>query len=151
MAGKNEPEAQDKAAESKTKNYYYHKPWLVPALIAVVVIVIIGAAVSWVAFRAGRFGPYSFRGVTMHKYISEGARGGMLVGPNNNQIRLQGVVTNVSGNTFTIAGDGSTNTVQTSSSTQYQNGSQVKVDDTVLVYGTTSSSAFTADTVVINP
>lgn len=67
------------------------------------------------------------------------------------QNHLFGVVTSVNGSSFTLAGNGSTNDVETNSSTQYQNGSQVKVNDSVVVLGTTNNGKFTASRIFINP
>lgn len=67
-----------------------------------------------------------------------------------NYQRIRGVVTAVSGDTFTVAGNGATNSVKTDSSTEYIGGDSVKVNDTVLVLGTTSESTFTASKVYIN-
>ena len=75
-------------------------------------------------------------------------RGGINTG---NQSRLSGVVTNVNGSNFTLAGAGTTNTITTSSSTTYQGGSQVKQNDTVMVFGTIANGAFNATQIVINP
>lgn len=65
--------------------------------------------------------------------------------------RARGVVTSVSGNRFTLAGHGSATTVQTDSSTKYDGGNQVKVNDTVIVVGTTKNNVLNADFIDINP
>lgn len=69
----------------------------------------------------------------------------------NSSTRLVGVVTQVNGSTFTVASNGATKDVQTNSSTQYQNGSAVKQNDSVVVFGSTNNNQFTADQVIINP
>jgi hypothetical protein len=69
----------------------------------------------------------------------------------NGETRLSGVVTAVNGSSFTVAGSGATNNVTTNSSTQYQSGNQVKVNDTLLVTGTSSNGTLTATHIVINP
>jgi hypothetical protein len=63
----------------------------------------------------------------------------------------RGVVTNVSGDSFTLAGNGATTQVKTSSSTQYRGGNQVKVNDTVIAFGTSSSGTLQAEQIIINP
>jgi len=68
---------------------------------------------------------------------------------NTNQVQISGVVTAVNGQSFTVAGNGSTNTVQTNSDTQYVNGSKVSVNDSVMVVGTTNGGTFTAAQVAI--
>lgn len=65
--------------------------------------------------------------------------------------RVTGVVTAVDGSSFTLAGFGSTTNVTTNSSTQYQGGNTVKVNDTVAAIGTTSNGILTATQVSINP
>ena len=69
----------------------------------------------------------------------------------NGQTRQSGVATVVSGNSFTLAGNGATTKVTTSSSTQYQGGDQVKANDTVIVWGNLSSDTLSATQIVINP
>jgi hypothetical protein len=69
----------------------------------------------------------------------------------DNQNRLHGTVTAVNGSGFTVAGNGAVTQVQTSSSTQYHGGNQVKVNDTVVASGTTSDGSFQATDIVINP
>jgi len=64
---------------------------------------------------------------------------------------VEGVVISVNGNSFVVAGHGSTTNVTTTSSTQYNNGNQVKVNDTVFVSGTTNSGVLTATDIAINP
>lgn len=76
-----------------------------------------------------------------------GARGGTI----NSSDRVNGTVTAVNGATLTVAGHGSSYQVLTNSSTQYQNGSTPKVNDTVLVFGTTNGGVLTATQIVINP
>jgi hypothetical protein len=68
-----------------------------------------------------------------------------------NELRLQGVVTKVDGDTVTVAGGGKTNTVKTSSSTQYSGGSNVAVNDTVIVAGTLNNGTYDATNIVVNP
>ena len=69
----------------------------------------------------------------------------------NGQSRDEGVVTSVSGSSFTLAGHGATTSVTTNSSTQYQGGNTVKQNDTVVVWGTESNGTLTATAVSINP
>lgn len=85
--------------------------------------------------------------------MAAGARraGRFGAGGANQADRTRGVVTAVDGNNFTIAGNGGTTKVVTSSSTTYQNGNQVKQNDSVVVFGTTSNGTLTATRVVINP
>jgi len=66
-----------------------------------------------------------------------------------NQQVLSGVVTGVNGTTFTLAGEGNTNSITTNDSTQYTNDTKPAVNDTVTVYGTTNNGVFTAQEVVV--
>lgn len=62
--------------------------------------------------------------------------------------RLSGVVTQVNGATFTIAGNGTTKTITTNDSTVFNTGSKkVSVNDSVLVTGTDANGTFTATNV----
>jgi hypothetical protein len=63
---------------------------------------------------------------------------------------LTGVVTVVNGANFTVAGNGSTETVNTSGSTTFVGKTSVSVNDTVRVIGTVSGSVWTADRVIVN-
>lgn len=64
--------------------------------------------------------------------------------------RLTGVVTQVNGDSFTIAGNGTTKTIKTNSDTSYNTADKkVSVNDSVIVAGTDSNGTFTATTVNI--
>jgi hypothetical protein len=66
-----------------------------------------------------------------------------------NQSVISGVVTSVSDQSFVIAGNGTTNTIQINSDTKYSGASKVSVNDSVTVAGTTSNGSFTATQVVV--
>ena len=80
-----------------------------------------------------------------------GARGGvrMMNGVTSNEQRLSGVVTTVNGTSYTIAGGGKSNTVQTDGNTRYVNDKKPAVNDSVTVLGTTNNGTFTASEVVV--
>jgi len=62
--------------------------------------------------------------------------------------RLNGVVTQVSGSSFTIAGNGTTKTITTDGDTDYNTtDKKVTVNDSVVVIGTDSNGTFTAKNV----
>jgi hypothetical protein len=126
--------------------------WLVPALLIVIILLLIGMIAHGRTDRLSRIDGKGFGGgfSTMRGPERGFMRAGGKVG-GSNQAQLRGVVTAVNGSTFTIAGGGATNDVTTNSSTQYQGGSQPKVNDSVLVSGTTNGGTFTATEVVINP
>ncbi len=67
------------------------------------------------------------------------------------QGKTHGVVIKVNGSSFTLAGNGSTTNVTTDSSTQYHGGNTVKVNDSVIAFGTTTNGTLKATTIVINP
>ena len=89
-----------------------------------------------------------------------GERGFMHMGPENRTAinptdgttvtRLTGVVTQVNGDSFTIAGNGTTKTIKTNADTSYSTADKkVSVNDSVIVTGTDSNGTFTATTVNI--
>jgi hypothetical protein len=131
--------------ETQAPERMWHKPGMV--LVLVVVIVVIFVAGLFIGHGGGRYG--------MNRVVSYrfgGPGGGMMSAQfGANQDHIQGVVTNVNGSSLTIAGDGTTNTVQTTSSTQYIGGNSAAVNDTVSVVGSISNSAFTATRIIINP
>jgi hypothetical protein len=91
----------------------------------------------------------NFDGNRMHRGMQEsrGMRG--TYGPDSNQIVVSGVVTAVEGQSFTIAGNGTTNRVTTNSKTKYNSDSKVSVNDTVTVVGNVNNNTFTAAQVVV--
>lgn len=117
-------------------------------VVGVIVVFMAGVALDHASLRRQR-------GELLGQRFGTGImhRGGRMgrQGVKNNENRLRGVVTGVNGDSFTLAGNGATNTVTTNSSTQYTNGSKVAVNDTVLVVGTTNNGTFTASRIVINP
>lgn len=145
------------ASEDRSTNQHatihMHKGWLA-ALAALIVLFL----VFMFGIAAGRFSYGGFGGRT-HGFI-----GGAMVGHErrlgrmmadgavtDSQDRVIGTVTAVNGSDLTVAAGGSSYTVQTSSSTQWQNGNTAKVNDTVVAYGTTNNGVLTATQVVINP
>lgn len=100
--------------------------------------------------KIGRGPGMMSRGFTTY---GDGERGFMNGGTTlmNGRTRTDGVVTAVNGDGFAIAGHGATSNITTNSSTQYQNGNTVKVNDSVLVFGTNNSGTITATQIVINP
>ena len=137
---------------SKYIDTHIHKSWIagLAALLILFVVFMFGMA-------AGRFGTGNFghrQSVFMKGIMMSGDRGfgGMMhSGLINSQDRVAGTVTAVNGSSFTLAGNGSSYSVQTNSSTQWQNGRSVKVNDTVMAFGTTNGGVLTATQVVINP
>jgi hypothetical protein len=152
------PSRAQKVSNSDNQTYVpvHHKRWFWPtAGIIVVLILIFGflARLRWAwhggpGYRLSRTGDLGARPFG-HARIDH--FGGMGDGQLDSQNRLQGVVTAVNGSIITVAGHGSTNIIQTNGSTSYQNGNQIKINDSVIAFGATSSGTFTATRVVINP
>src|SRR5579862_6639659 len=146
----------DKPTETQTApvNHYSTfsngRGWLY-GLIGLVVLVMVFIAGAAVANHRGVIGGglYGKRGVSL--IGPRRGMGGLGGGIYSAQNRIEGVVTSVNGSSFTVAGNGSTTDVTTSSSTQYQGGDTVKQNDTVVVYGSLSNNTFTATQVAINP
>jgi hypothetical protein len=144
------------AAEQEVSHNHYvamgnKRNWLVGGVLVILVLLLVGALAHGRNERPGRFGK-NFGGYGMMQRQGRGFMGaGGNFGGTTNQNRITGTVTAVNGSTFTVAGGGSTNDVTTNSSTQYQGGAQPKVNDTVVVFGTTNNGTFTATQVVINP
>lgn len=128
----------------------WQKGWL--AAIAAIIILFIVFIVGLAAGRFGRTGYYmdGYRtgGHMMgdHRFIGGGGMFGQ-----DYQARVIGTVTSTNGSDFTVAGGGTTNTVKTDNSTQWEGGNSVKTNDTVVAYGSVSNGTFTATLVQINP
>jgi hypothetical protein len=141
------------ADKVSTKNSWwpaYKTPILViGALIVLFLVFMSGAAAG--KFSNGlynqHFNHFADRGLMPRMHHSFGLDNGL----NNAQNRVRGTVTNVSGDTFTVAGYGATTQIKTTTSTQYQGGNQVKVNDTVVILGSTTNGTLTATQVSINP
>jgi hypothetical protein len=152
---KEKPKSEEKEKTERQKGISKH--------IAIIILVIFGAFIVFAAGMGldraglrrhhpgvggtGMFGmherPFGGRG------FGGGGQGMMPRGDNEN--RLAGVVTAINGSSFTIAGGGSTNTVQANDSTQYTGADKVATNDSVVVVGTINNGTFTASQVVINP
>lgn len=155
MADKDEEKQPGKEQEQLENGHGYRKPgWLLPVLVFVIVVFLAGLFGGMVAYHherqntvlSPRLGEMR-SGIIQRNRTSDGF--GMM--NSNSQNAVSGVVTNVNGSSFTVAGNGSTQQVSTDSSTQYQSGNQVKVNDTVVVYGTTTNNTLTATQIIINP
>ena len=149
------PERLEKEQGKSEHHYDYRKSgWLLPVMIFVVVMSLAGLFGGMVAYHHERqttvLSPRFERmrsGIIQRNRTSDGF--GMM--NSNSQNAVSGVVTNVNGSSFTVASNGSTQQVPTNSLTQYQGGNQVKVNDTVVVYGAITNNTFTATQIIINP
>lgn len=138
---------EEKQARSTSS---WQKGWLV--VIAALVVLFIAFIVGIAAGRWGRTG-YYMDGYRTGGYMMGGHRfmaGDGMFGQDY-QTRVIGTVTAVNGSDFTVAGGGTTNSVKTDSSTQWEGGNSVKANDTVVAYGSVNNGTFTATLVQINP
>jgi hypothetical protein len=147
---------QPKTSQRSVWRKLQQDPVAVLILVLIVAVVFVAGIFLGHAANLRKTVHFSERGFTSIQssgsttYIRQGF--GQFSGSNTtNQSRIQGVVTNVNGSTFTVAGDGTTNIVQTNSSTQYTGGTTVAINDTIVVLGTINNSTFTASNVDINP
>lgn len=123
------------------------------------VIAVIGVALLFVGFGIGwlsnvRINRHEERTLLapMGQMMERHHGGGDLINPTDGttSTRLTGVVTQASGDSFTIAGNGTTKTITTNSSTVYAPESQkAAVNDSVVVIGKDANGTFTASSVHI--
>ncbi len=126
----------------------HKRGWAWP--LAVVVIAIMAFMFAGMIFAFSWWnGGYGFNGTDRFDMMN--GRYGMHSWTTAGRDRLFGTVTSVSGDSFTVAGNGSSTTVKTDSSVQYTYGDQVKVNDSVLVYGTKDNGTLKASRIIINP
>lgn len=158
-------EEQKVAGNNKFISMRAHNGWLYGLLAVLAVAVVFAAGMTAARYHDDRvaikrsiaagFIEGDGFGAKEHGFMMFGGHmGGQALGESitiNGQTRASGVVTGVNGSNFTIAGSGAVANVTTNSSTSYQNGNQVKQNDTVVVLGTSSNNTLTATRVVINP
>jgi hypothetical protein len=149
MPAENKPEDKNDKTPAPSR---MHGGWLLVLGGIVVLLVVFAIGMSAGRFNNGRFGMHGKGGRSGGFMMMQGRSGAGTSGRvGNSQDRITGTVTAVNGSNFTVAGHGSSYQVQTNSSTQYQNGSTVKVNDTIVAFGTTNSGTLTATLVAINP
>lgn len=124
--------------------------WYIALIVAAVVIFMLGVLVDHAVNYHNANRVFVSSNVSMPRTGS--FRGNYYGSPSvsSNQVQISGVVTAVNGSTFTVAGNGTNNTVQTNSNTQYYNATKVSLNDSVAVVGTTNNGTFTASQVIIN-
>lgn len=121
-------------------------------IILILAVAALAAAAAYRVSSGNGQGPLRAFGVESR--LKSGELGGLSQSSSsapNGETRKTGVITAVSGDSFTLAGNGTTTQVTTSSSTQYRGGNQVKVDDTVVVRGTISNDTMAASRISIIP
>jgi hypothetical protein len=162
MANSKAKDSSNEVSDQKSEVHAHHHSTVAPGrnwtnillgiVIVLLVLVIAGGmhrhhSMPDRGFQTRTFGPVGMGGGEHGFSVRTGGGAGIA----DSQAHLMGVVTAVNGDTFTVAGSGSTTDVKTSSSTQYRNGSAVKVNDSVLVAGSISGGTFQASEVVVNP
>jgi hypothetical protein len=132
--------------------------WIIGGALAVVAMI---CGMAWgmahrTAFVDGRFdGPMMQSNFSDSRFDRDGMRGGGgMMGDrdaiSSDSTRVSGVVTAINGSTLTVAGNGTTKQVTTNDSTTYYGAAQpVKVNDSIMITGTTSGDTFTAGRIVI--
>jgi hypothetical protein len=149
MASHEEPAPDARQHPTHVPISNWRNPWVILASILVLVFIVFGLT----AHLAGKFGPQMYVRTSAGRAAVPGPWGPArprVVTSNASGSEVQGVITAIDGNKLTVAGNGTTSTVYTSSSTQYIGGSNVVVNDTVDVSGTTSADTFTASSISIN-
>lgn len=131
------------------------KWWLVGALgLGVVLAFMLGMLVAGAKYmNYSRYGAPSFDGDRDERagMMMEGRRGGMMrggVGGYDASTMAHGVVTAVSDSEMTVVGNGTSKKITLNSSTTYGT-NKPKVNDSVMVRGTTSGETFTATSVQV--
>ncbi len=147
-------DSHEKLEEPKPKpetnhplNPSWRNPWVIICAAFLLLILLAAATAVHRVATVVAMGPTQRKITMMPGGPGVGYR--QFVQPNGSQ--LQGVVTVVNGDKLTIAGNGTTSTVTTTSSTQYVGASSAAVDDTVDVMGTSSNGTLTATQIVVNP
>lgn len=149
-----EPVQTVAAAEKKPTNPLW---WVLGTALGILVILLLASAIKNALDYSHAVRTTSadrdYRGGYNDRFEGGMGRGGMMMtgqGATNSSTRITGVVTTVDGTKLTVAGNGTTKTVETNDSTQYYGAAQpVKVNDSVMVYGTTANDVFTATRITI--
>lgn len=130
--------------------HYYRKKRLIIALIILVIVAFFSFWTGVVASRLREFNCRHYsRGMNLQNYgqLNNGYSSGYL----NNSVELSGVVTNIKNNQITVIGNGTTDTINLNSNVMYQNGTKLKVNDSVTIYGQYLNNQLVANTIEINP
>jgi hypothetical protein len=136
----------------------WRNPWVVLAGVLIVAFILLCAGSFDLSKTYTIHAGYGSRGlisagpgggITKGMGFSRSGTGGFVYSSNANLV--SGVVTAVNGSTLTVAGDGSTSSVDTTSSTSYTNAPSAVVNDTVIATGSTSGGTFTATRIIVNP
>ncbi len=142
--------AKGEVARKEPSVIVHKRSWAWPLATAVIFLglIILVINIIGVILLSDRYGLHFQDGYSRNGWMMEhGTWGSWLEG----QSRASGVVVSVSNNAFTIASNGGTKSITANGSTQYQGGSQVKINDSVIVYGQDSGNSLQASFIVINP
>lgn len=159
----NEPKVEidaEQAASAKIAPHHRHSWWLIGGVLAGIAIIALVCGMTWGMARRASLADIRFDDSMMmghHRLDDRSGRGsirgsGGIMGDNlaSDSTRVTGVVTAIDGTTLTVAGGGVTKKVTTNDSTSYFGAAQpVKVNDTVMITGTTSGDTFAAGRIVI--
>jgi hypothetical protein len=153
MPDKKDRDAVKPVNEAEPLPKHDHTLLIVSVGLALVVVLFVGIGLgAWGRNQRAVMRSVSIAGGFPGPKVVSSYVGGAGVGPVvNSADSVSGTVTTLNGSSFTVAGYGSSTNVQTDSSTQYRYGDSVKVDDTVVVYGTTNNGTLSASLVSINP
>lgn len=132
--------------------------WILAAAIALFIAILLAAAAKQLFYRGPITG--STNQMSSNSMMHCGRfgdrtrmRGGMMDDNEqlpSNSIRVSGVVTAIDGMKLTIAGYGASKIVEINDKTEYYGAAQpVKVNDTVMISGTSSGDTFTASRITI--
>lgn len=135
--------------------------WIIGGTLAGLAVIAMICGMVWGMTHRTAFVDGRFDGPMMQSNFedSRSGRGGMRGGGgmmgdrdtiSSDSTRVSGVVTAINGSTLTVAGNGTTKQVTTNDSTTYYGAAQpVKVNDSIMITGTTSGDTFTAGRIVI--
>jgi hypothetical protein len=127
-----------------------------PVLLGAIIVILVLLVVFLGGLAAGHYSDNSAPAGAHQRFMDNRANGpashgGLrgLMGDNQNVVT--GAVVSVSGDSFTVAGGGTTTQVKTTSSTQFRGANSVKTNDTVVAVGTKDGDTLNATRVAVNP
>lgn len=122
-------------------------PWVVLASVLIVAIVLIGV----VRIHTTTAVRTAFKRTGAGFQVAPGMARRFGAAPVVYGPQVDGVVTTVNGNTLTVAGNGTTTSVDVGGSTTYSGATSALVNDTVVATGTFSGNVLDATAISVNP
>jgi hypothetical protein len=150
------PHPEEHSPEHLPEAPYHHNhaswrnPWVILAAVALVAFIGVNA-VSFHQASSVAIGPDGPRTTIIRRGAYGEARVKLDQGAQDSSTQVNGVITAISGNTLTVAGNGTTRSVTVSSSTQYSGATSAAVNDTVIANGSVTGTTFDATTILVNP